>query len=670
MESNSNESLQKEKEICLNHNLPITLVCMAKACPKNFLCSFCVEEHDYKHIPDIIEYSKLFLFNSAGRKLQNENFHKNKIKENNEKNNNEKMKVQLIINKIMKNFKEKMCKTIKRIQDNLLLNINLHFEKEEKTLLQKFTQVLDSLGKYCRDDEIIVESDLEKVFDIFREIFDDLKDNNIGQPDENIKIYKNHLNTIVNEITDSIEEKFKRLERIEYGKDMKDTKIIKKIKNGELITKNYLTKNIKNYSLQVDAGKFHILEKSQLGFLNQTEEKVIKVYDNDQKLKRMDSKLINNIDQIKNCSNETIFDNKYLFCISYKDTALTNPYCLIKLDLESRKTISKNLKIIFPKIHFTSQIILLTNSKSLYAIFSTNEFNQSLIINKLHIEDLILMEQWITNSEPFHSYGDKVIIDDVLYCFNNKGKRAEISSIYSYDMKIRKERKLNLSFSINEPAEYSISCTDKNLYAYSNKEIIKYDLEFDYLNNNDLCHTILSEGNKIREFRGLAINRTEEISIEGPLINNNLFFNIEEMKQQAPINPFLQNLEQENESSVSQIETKNSDSTFISNIKHQNSVNLNHTLLSFQNENENNNDIGNVIPSKNNTIKRANSEIEHTSTRIRLKNFDKSTLKFRKDGMLDMRNNSCKEYMQLLETLQIDPKAHINEIRYNMKGKL
>ena len=160
----------------------------------------------------------------------------------------------------------------------------------------------------------------------------------------------------------------------------------------------------------------------------------------------------------------------------------SNTNNLIKFDLNKNKILNNKI-ILSDAVLGNSQnywggyndIILISDNKSLYAVYSSNNNNKRITIAKIDENNLDVIKIWNTDSLEKSQCGPIFMINNVLYhikTYNNEND----SVIYSYDL--LKEKSSNINIPFENKGGYDTSLTYyphiKCLMTVNNGKIYKY----------------------------------------------------------------------------------------------------------------------------------------------------------------------------------------------------
>ena len=175
----------------------------------------------------------------------------------------------------------------------------------------------------------------------------------------------------------------------------------------------------------------------------------------------------------------SVFHKGAFYFFEYKDYNTNN---LIKFDLNKNKVL--NNKIILPDaILENSQncwggyndIILISDNKNLYAVYSSKNNNKRITIAKIDENNLNVIKIWNTDSLEKHNCGPIFMINNVLYHIKSFCSEND-SVIYSYDLLKEKSSSINIPF--ENKGGYDTSLTYyphiKCLMTVNNSKIYKY----------------------------------------------------------------------------------------------------------------------------------------------------------------------------------------------------
>ena len=141
----------------------------------------------------------------------------------------------------------------------------------------------------------------------------------------------------------------------------------------------------------------------------------------------------------------------------------TNTNNLIKFDLNKNKILNNKI-ILSDAVLGNSQncwggyndIILITDNKNLYAVYSSNNNNKRISIAKIDENNLDVIKIWNTDSLEKGKCGPIFMINNVLYHIKTYDNEND-SVIYSYDL--LKEKSSNINIPFENKGGYDISLT-------------------------------------------------------------------------------------------------------------------------------------------------------------------------------------------------------------------
>lgn len=155
---------------------------------------------------------------------------------------------------------------------------------------------------------------------------------------------------------------------------------------------------------------------------------------------------------------------------------------MIKFDLNKNKILNNKI-ILSDAVLGNSQncwggyndIILITDNKNLYAVYSSNNNNKRISIAKIDENSLDVIKIWNTDSLEKGQCGPIFMINNVLYHIKTYNKEND-SVIYSYDL--LKEKSTNINIPFENKGRYDSSLTYyphiKCLMTVNNNKIYKY----------------------------------------------------------------------------------------------------------------------------------------------------------------------------------------------------
>lgn len=386
------------EKICEEHKNNIAIICLSPNCTKRFLCLKCLRNHDYIHSKNYVPINNL---------VDN----KNNI---------------ILFDEYKKEFNENKNK-INEIKKNIMTEINKLIDELKSQIENKINETFKNIS-YIETLENSNNLTLEEMSTIYNKISLENKNNN---PDIkiNIELIKKSLSGKFNNILDS------------FNIDLLDdhSKLIK------------IDKSIYEFDTPKKDISRILLEpySDDVYYIPGCNDNKVYHYDNVNNFK---NNILTEIITLQTCIAGTysVILNGFLYFFECSNYNGTNK--LIKYDLKQNKIIDS--KIILPDaVLGNSQscygahndILLITDDKNLYAVYSSNNNNKRISIALIDKNDLTINKIWNTDSLEKKQCGPIFMINNILYYIKSYDKEND-AVIYSYDLLKGKSCELNIPF--------------------------------------------------------------------------------------------------------------------------------------------------------------------------------------------------------------------------------
>jgi hypothetical protein len=334
---------------------------------------------------------------------------------------------------------DKTCKLEKEI-----FKINNYFGKTDQNL----NEIIENLKNYNKsiNDKILTnfQSDTLFIKDKMNEktINDDKNFNTLKQTlvklcesfDSSFKILKYLENSFIsNQSKEECDSKNIRSNSIKFNDNYKQASLIKV--NSSLLYS----------SVSSNHGKI-IFGNSKIFYFRGYNSSIVEVY-----LNKEDFSIGKYFKQIilpyKISGTYPVIINDILFYVKYGNTPTNN---LIKFNLE-KGIIEKEMNIdqaLIGNMHNQwggyNDIILITEKGKLYAIYATNENNNSITVSLLDTTDLRIIKTWKSDSLPKQKCGPIFIIDSIVYHLNGYSISPGLVT-YSYNLITESSKNLDIN---------------------------------------------------------------------------------------------------------------------------------------------------------------------------------------------------------------------------------
>ena len=410
---------------CEKHNRNISIICLNKNCKNRFLCLKCLRNHEISHSPNYVPKNELIYNNNII--LFDEYKKENMEKENNLLNIKKDIKIE--INKIIEDFKNQI-------------------ENKINEIFNKKYPIYENINN-------INNLSLNEISNLYENIN---KENN--EIKFNIEIFKNSIKNKLSNIVQNL--------------------------NIDIFEDNSKLKKIESGTCELDYGGSYgrilfDINTDEVYYIEGLSGNKINVYDNYDNFKSKKlTKTINISSKIS--GTYSVIHKGFFYFFEYKSEQNTNK--LIKYDLKQNKII-KSQTILSDAILGNSQncwggyndIILISNNKYLYAVYSSNNNNKRISIALINEDNLNVIKIWNTDSLEKKQCGPIFMINNYLYhikTYNNEND----SVIYSYDLLNGKSNKINIPF--ENKGGYDTSLTYyphlKCLMTVNKSKIYKYNI--------------------------------------------------------------------------------------------------------------------------------------------------------------------------------------------------